>query len=89
VKSRTTERFRRAFAQLPADVQGQAREAYRRFAVDPHHPGLQFKKVHPKLPVYSARVNLDCRAVGALSGDEVVWFWIGPHDEYERLLKTI
>jgi len=23
------------------------------------------------------------------ASDEVVWFWIGPHDEYEKLLKAL
>ena len=23
---------------------------------------------------------------GVVSGDEIVWFWIGSHDDYERLL---
>lgn len=89
MNSRTTERFRRCYALLPAQVQRQAREAYRLFRDDPKHPSLQFKKVHPTLPVYSARVNLDDRAVGVLAGDEIVWFWIGPHKEYERLLKSL
>lgn len=89
MNSRTTERFRRAYSLLPSQVQQQAREAYRLFRDDPKHPGLQFKKVHSHLPVYSARVNLDYRAVGILRGDEVIWFWIGTHAEYERVLKSL
>jgi len=23
------------------------------------------------------------------ASDEVLWFWIGPHDEYEKLLKAL
>ena len=49
-------------------------------------PGLRFKKVHTR-PVYSVRVNVNVRAVGILSGNDMIWFWIGPHDEYEALLK--
>jgi len=30
------------------------------------HPSLRFKKVHATLPIYSARVDLDWRAVGVL-----------------------
>jgi hypothetical protein len=30
---------------------------------------------------------LGYRALGLLKGDTVTWFWIGTHDEYERLLK--
>jgi hypothetical protein len=50
---------------------------------------LRFKKVHFSLPIYSVRIDLDWRAVGVLAGDEVVWFWIGSHADYERLLRQL
>jgi hypothetical protein len=28
------------------------------------------------------------RALGLLKGDTMHWFWIGPHDEYERILRS-
>ncbi len=86
MKSRATAGFRRLFAELPKPVQVHAREAYRRFLANPSRPGLRFKKVHPTLPIYSARVSGGYRAVGTLSAGEIVWFWIGPHSEYEKLL---
>lgn len=86
MKSRTTERFRKALAGLPGEVQEQARAAYRQFIRDPHHPGLRFKPVHPTEPIYSARVGRGYRAVGVLDGDTVVWYWIGSHAEYDRML---
>ena len=30
--------------------------------------------------------DLDYRAVGIRDGEEIVWHWIGPHDEYEKLI---
>jgi mRNA-degrading endonuclease RelE of RelBE toxin-antitoxin system len=89
VKSYTTERFRKLFAQLPLSVRKQAREAYKFFKDDPNHPGLHFKKVHPTRTIYSARVNADYRVVGILDDDEIVWFWIGPHTEYDKLLSRL
>ena len=53
---------------------------------NPDHPSLRFKKVHATLPVYSVRIDLDWRAVGVLQEEHVVWFWVGPHREYDRLL---
>lgn len=38
--SRTTARFRKAFAQLPSHIQEQARHAYRLFRQNPQHPSL-------------------------------------------------
>jgi hypothetical protein len=70
-------------------MQKQAREAYRHFQADPNHLGLRFKKVHPTKAIYSARVGKAHRAVGVLDGNEIVWFWIGPHKEYERIIGEI
>jgi len=86
MKSRTTRQFRAAFAKLPRQVQAQAREAYKQFVKDPTHPGLQFKKIHQKRPIYSIRIGIHYRAVGIKSKDEIVWFWIGHHSEYDQLL---
>lgn len=85
--SRTTARFRRAFEALPPEVQERARHAYRAFRTNPRHPGLRLKRVHPTRPVYSARIGLGYRALGVLEGDAMIWFWIGTHAEYERLLR--
>ena len=84
--SRTTAKFRAAFDELPADVQRRARRAYRLFRRDPNHPSLRFKAVHPTQPVFSVRITGGYRAVGVRTGEEIVWFWIGTHAAYERLL---
>jgi hypothetical protein len=89
VRSRTNERFRKAFASLPDEIQRKAREAYARWHDNPSHPSLQFKKVHDTQPIYSVRVTRDCRAVGVLQGEDMIWFWIGSHAEYERLLGQL
>ena len=89
MKSITTNKFRASFAQLPKQVQTQARSAYRLFKQNPNHPSLRFKKVHSRLPIYSARISRDYRAVGQLDGDTVIWFWIGSHTDYDKLLSGI
>jgi hypothetical protein len=89
VKSQTTAAFRKRFATLPAEVRGQARAAYRLFLANPHHSSLHFKRVHPVEPVYSARVGRNYRVVGLIEDGVIVWFWIGPHEQYERLLANL
>ena len=89
MNSRTTRRFRELFAALPVQVQSQARAAYRLFRTDPSHPGLRLKQVHDDPPTYSARVGISYRAVGVLDGDTVIWFWIGSHADYDRLLEML
>jgi hypothetical protein len=77
------------YRKLPESVWRQARQAYGLFAENPHHPSLRFRRVHPTLPVYSARVGLRYRAVGILRGDDISWFWIGSHAEYDTLLSQL
>jgi hypothetical protein len=89
MKSRTTRRFRELFAALPAHVQRQAREAYRLFQENPAHPGLHFKQVHPDPPTYSARVGISYRALAVLDKDTAIWFWIGSHADYDKLLDRL
>lgn len=87
--SRTTDKFWKLYARLDDVVKEQARASYHLFEVNPQHPSLQFKKVHAKLPIYSARINLNHRAVGIREGEDIIWFWIGPHNEYEKVLARL
>lgn len=89
MKSRATPRFWASYSGLPAEIKQAARKAYRLFREDARHPSLQFKKVHVREPLYSVRVTLGYRALGLLDGDEIAWFWIGTHAEYDRLLDNL
>ncbi|KUJ95331.1 MAG: hypothetical protein XD41_1679 [Desulfonauticus sp. 38_4375] len=87
--SHTTERFRNLLAQLPKQIQKQAKEAYIQFEKDPYHPGFRFKRVHSKLPIYSVRISKDYRALGIQRDGEIVWFWVGSHSDYDNILKEV
>ncbi|MGH9619204.1 MAG: hypothetical protein ACRD45_05760 [Bryobacteraceae bacterium] len=87
--SRATRRFWSAYRELPSEAREAARKAYAAFGNNPAHPSLNFKKVHAHEPVYSVRVTRGYRAVGLLEGDEITWFWIGTHADYERLLSSL
>lgn len=89
MSSKTTRRFRQELAKLPRNIRQQARTAYRLFGQNPNHPRLRFKKIHTTEPIYSARINADYRAVGIIDNNQIVWFWIGPHTDYEKLLKQL
>lgn len=90
MNSHMTRPFRELLAALPAHVRQQARDAYVIFQQNPSHPGLRFKQVDPgPPPVFSVRVGIACRAVGTVQGDTVIWFWIGSHAEYDKLLKHL
>lgn len=81
--------FLALYRALPESVRQQARHAYRLFQQDPRHPGLRFRQVHPVRPIFSARVGLHYRAVGVVEGNDIFWFWIGSHAEYDRLLNQL
>ena len=85
--SRATPRFWAAYAELPREVRDAARKAYALFRHDPKHPSLQFKKVHARDAIYSVRVTMAHRALAVVQDDQVVWFWIGNHADYDRLLN--
>lgn len=89
MKSRTTTGFRKAFSRLPGPIQEQARSAYRQFQRDPWHPSLRFKSVHAALPIHAVRISKGYRALGQRDDGGIVWFWIGSHAEYDKLLSQL
>ena len=89
MQSQTTEDFRAHLASAPAEIREKARGAYRVWSENPAHPSLRFKRVHAGHPIYSVRITLDWRALCILKDDVAIWFWIGPHSEYERRLSKV
>ncbi len=72
-----------AYHRLPQRIR---RLADRNFALlqdNPKHPSLHFKKAGP---YWSARVGISYRALAIEDGDDLVWFWIGPHKQYDQIL---
>ena len=85
--SRTTERFRKSCSKLPANVQDQANRAFAFWRRNPNHPSLQFKRIHATDPIYAVRIGIHWRALAVVRDDRAVWFWIGPHSEYDNLIS--
>jgi hypothetical protein len=78
-------RFWRAFEQLSPELQKLARENYEVLKSNPQHPSLHFKRVGR---YWSVRVGSSHRALGTDSPEGILWFWIGTHEEYKRLIKS-
>lgn len=85
MNSRASTRFWRLYHQLPPKIKRLAEKNYRLWVADHWHPSLHFKKVKN---YWVARVSEDYRAVGIEARGTITWFWIGSHDEYERLLTS-
>ena len=88
MKSLRSRHFRKLFAALLPAVQQEANEAYARWRVDPNHPSLDFKRLRPpSARLVSARVGLHHRVMGSvLANGDILWFWIGTHAEYDKLV---
>ena len=84
MKSRAATSFWKNYNLLPKDIQRLAVKQYRLWLRDPRHTSLQFKKVQE---YWSARVTDHYRALGIMEGDTVIWFWIGSHGEYDKLIS--
>lgn len=82
----TLPRFWRHDRGLPQQVRDLADKNFERLKVDPHHPSLHFKKVGRTKHLWSVRVGSHHRALGIEKSEGIVWFWIGPHAEYDQLL---
>ena len=76
-------KFWKFYEQLPKEIQELADAKYELLKNDPRHPSLHFKKVGR---MWSARVGIHYRAAAVEDGFDIVWFWIGHHSEYDRLI---
>ena len=83
-QSKTTPRFWECLRGLPMDVQEQAAKQYALFEANPFHPSLRFKATGP---YWSVRVSRGCRALALRQDNVLTWLWIGPDDQYDRILK--
>jgi len=68
---------------LPQDIQKLADQAYERLKQDPRYPSLHFKKIGR---FWSARIGGHHLALAVEAAEGLVWFWIGSHADYDRLL---
>jgi hypothetical protein len=51
---------------------------------DAHHPSLHVKKAGR---CWSARVGRRYRALAIESDDGYLWFWIGAHSAYDKIVR--
>jgi hypothetical protein len=83
VRHRASGKFWQYHAQLPVDIQKLANRCFEILKRDPRHPSLHFKKVGG---FWSVRVGIHYRAIAVERGTDLVWFWVGRHDEYDFLI---
>ena len=69
---------------LPQAVRDLADKNFALLLADPHHRSLRLKRVGP---FWSARVGIHYRALARNRPEGLVWFFIGHHTDYERLIR--
>jgi hypothetical protein len=84
VRYRATPDFWYHYRQLPSEIQELADRCYELLKQDTRYPSLHFKKVSS---FWSVRIGIHYRALAVEENDDIAWFWIGTHAEYDRLLR--
>lgn len=77
-------RFWQCYDALPPATKKLADENFELLKQDPRHPSLHFKQIGK---FWSVRVGLRYRALGVSAPDCIIWFWIGNHSDYDRLIS--
>lgn len=86
--SRATRRFWELFQGLPAEVQELAIKNYCLWRENPQHHSLRFRRLKGHEDRFSIRVGDHYRALGKMSGGQMIWVWIGTHADYDRLVGS-
>ena len=76
-------RFWECYERLPDVVRELSDKSFELLKANPRHPSLHFKKIGK---YRSVRVGRYYRALAVEVPDGLLWFWIGTHSEYERLV---
>ena len=75
--------FWQAYARLPQHIRDLADKNYELLKRDPKYPSLHFKHIGRH---WSVRVGAHYRALGVDADGGVLWFWIGSHADYDRMI---
>jgi hypothetical protein len=84
MKHRASPRFWSCYHRLPKEIQTLADRSYEQLRRDESYRSLHLKKVGP---LWSVRVGLHYRALAVEEGTDLVWVWIGPHAEYDQIIR--
>ena len=85
MKSRALPEFWDCLEQLPPEIQKTVRKKYKLWQENPSLKSLAFKKI--KSDLWSVRAGSGFRALAAFEDNCYLWFWIGTHDEYQRIIR--
>jgi hypothetical protein len=77
--------FWQHYRKLPTNIRELADKNFKLLKQDSSHPSLHLKKVSR---FWSVRVVKKYRALAVQVEEGLIWFWIGPHTEYDKLVGS-
>ena len=85
--SRKTKNFNKLFLKLPKSIKVLAIKNYKIWKENHLHPSINYKKLNNLLR--SVRIGEHYRAMAYIEDNNINWFWIGSHEEYNNLIQQI
>ncbi len=82
--SHTHPDFWDCYKKLQKDIQTLADRKFALFKNNPQHPSLGFSK---KDTVWTVDIGYHHRAMGYKQDNNIIWFWIGTHEDYNNLIN--
>jgi hypothetical protein len=79
----TSSTFWTAYDALPFSIQKLADKNYELLKDNPKYPSLHLKQIKN---YWSIRVGIHYRALAVEIDEGLLWFWIGSHSEYDKLI---
>jgi hypothetical protein len=86
LRSFTHPEFWTCYHRLPKQIQNLADKKFKLFKEDPNHPSLKFSK---KGTVWTVNIGYHYRVLAYREGMDIVWFWIGTHEDYNNLMNRL
>ena len=84
MKHLTTPKFWELYQNLPSQIQELADKNFALLKQDATHPSLHLKKVKN---FWSVRIGIRYRALAFQVEEGLLWFWIGSHADYDRMVN--
>ena len=76
-----TNRFKKAYQQLPKEIQGKVKKALRLLDEDPRYPSLRVKRIQGTDKIYEGRIDQKYRFSFEFDGDDKILRNVDNHDE--------
>ena len=76
-----TNRFKKAYQQLPKEIQGKVKKALRYLDENPRYPSLRVKRIQGTAKIYEGRIDQKYRFSFEFDGDDKILRHVDNHDD--------